>query len=197
MKRLLYRADEILNKYLVNRVKLADSIALNQIEAAIKSGNSSELSEIIKANHIANINSICHRLEKKTVLMLCCEVGSIECLEVLLGSGADPHINTESGNCALVSACMSGNIEIVNYLIKRCLVLNDYMIYRCTEVLPPAMRLNNDALKALYSHVVDINQLFQLACRDGVAIAVQLLLELGADRDAIDNEGHDVLYIAA
>ena len=197
MKRLLYRADEIFSKYLVNRVKPADSIALNQIEVAIKSGNSAELSEIIKTSHITSINSICHRLENKTVLMLCCEVGSIECLEVLLDSGADPHIITESGNCALVSACMSGNIAIVNYLIKRCLVLNDDMIYRCTKVLPPSMRFDNNALKALYSHVVDINQLFQLACRDGVAIAVQLLFEVGADRDAIDNDGHDALYIAA
>ena len=108
MKRLLHRADEILNKYLVNCVKPADFIALNQIEAAIESGDSAKLREIIKASHIANINLlISNRLVKKTLLMLCCDVGNVECLEVLLDSGADPNIITESGNCALVSACMS------------------------------------------------------------------------------------------
>ena len=199
MFRLFDKANEVADSYLFNIFRSDESVALNKIKIAIKSENTAELDQLlklIKKNNIAYVNAIFPQLNDKTILMIACEAGSIQCIKVLLDNNADLN-KAKNGNSTLLSACISDNLELLNYLISRGLATDDYLISSCLERL---FKMNKFKLspitKVLVARVQNITRLLHQACASGYTDLVRFLLDNGADRNAINADGRDALYFA-
>ena len=136
------------------------SLTLNKIKQAIKCGNIDELKLLLmNESNIININARFPQLQNKTILMLACELDHIDCVQVILDSEGD--INREGiyyGDSTLTSACLSGNIELLHYLIDKGLLLNDTLIFECFFSLVKVKRIDKvELIKVLLSHVQNIN----------------------------------------
>ena len=90
---------------------------------------------------------------------------------MLLDNNAGINMCNCCGNNALMSACMSGNLDLLSYLICRGLKLNDTIIFDCFQRLIQSNSLNNVAIiKIILLHIqnVDYNELnisfLHLAC---------------------------------
>ena len=182
------------------------SLALNKIKQAIKCGKIDELKLLlVNERNIIDINARFPLLQNKTIIMLACESGRIDCVQAILDNGGD--INREGiyyGDSTLTSACLSGNIELLHYLIDKGILISDSVIFECFYTLVKVKRLDYvEIIRVLLSHVQDINythnneSLLHLICKAGQADIARILLERGADRNAVNKDGQDALYIAA
>ena len=200
MFRLFDKANEVTDSYLFNIFRSDESVALNKIKIAIKSENTAELDQLLKLNkknNIANINWTFPQLNDKTILMIACEEGSIQCIKVLLDNNADLNIFNCYGNSALLSVCISENLELLNYLISRGIATDDYLISSCFERLIKMNKFKSSLItKALVARVQNITRMLHQACASGYTDLVRFLLDSGADRTAINVDGHDALYFA-
>ena len=109
--------------------------SLNKIEIAIRSENSDDLNRLPTKGYITNINTIFPQLNHRSVLMMTCEAGNLDCVKVLLQNHANVNARTDTGGCALISACLSGNYELFNYLIANGTDLDDSLIFDCYQTL--------------------------------------------------------------
>ena len=181
---------------------------INKIKIAIKSNNSIELNELIKAN-IINLNTRYSQLMNRTILLLACDMCKIECVKVLLDNN---DIKLFDLDRVLASAGLSGNVELFNclldYIIDHGLQLNDSVVLNCFQTLANTNRLDNiEIATRLLSHVKDVNftqhrnlphsSFLYLACGSGNCELVRILLGRGADRSDESHDGKDALYIAA
>jgi ankyrin repeat protein len=106
-----------------------------------------------------------------TATMVVCNAGFLECLKILLAAGASARsASTISGSGLLHIAAMNGRTEIVRYLGSGFCGLEELNFMGQTPLL--------------------------VAAQKGRAGCVAMLLELGADALAVDEDGTGVLALA-
>ena len=203
MIRFLNELKDLLLIYATSIFDSKESLAHKKLEIAIKYSNISYLKKLIKRENIKYINeTLLHKACDKTILMLACEEGNIESVKVLLDNNADP--NALFKGSGLYYACLSGNLDLVKYLISRGIEVDDEIIFNCLFKSTHSKILNNIALvMLLLSHIRDINYvtidgtLLHYVCRAGSSGIVTYLIEHGADRSIVNRLGQDALYIAS
>ena len=134
-----------------------ESLAHKKLEIAIKYSNISYLKKIIKMENIKNIDeALLHKDCDKTILMLACEEGNLESVKVLLDNNADP--NALFKGSGLYYACLSGNLDLIKYMLIRGIEIDDEIIFNCLFKSTHSKILNNrELVTLLLSHVRDIN----------------------------------------
>ena len=147
----------------------------------------------------------------RTILLFACDLGSIECVRVLLDTKNDMKLLFDSDS-VLTGAGLSGNIELftylLDYIVDHGLQLNDSIILNCFQTLANTNRLDNiEITTRLLSHVKDVNftqsrnfthsSFLGLACGVGNCELVRILLERGADRNAEFQDDKGALCVAA
>ena len=174
---------------LPNVILLPDKIlAFDEVKLIIQSGNSELLEEEIKAGRI--YVNMCDNETTQSLLMVACETGFTDCVIALINSGADGNYNysqTINGlqdyKSVLISACLSGNIDMIETIIKMGFVISDDAIlnvFKRSDIV-----LNTPVAAYLLRHVRDVNYKQQqgflyFTCKAGNAMVVQLLFERGA-----------------
>ena len=135
-----------------------------------------------------------------------CEAANLDCVKVLLQNHANVNARTDTGGCALISACLSDNYELFDYLVANGTDLDDSLIFDCYQTLVYVNVRFSDKLeiaKTLLSYVKNINftktnvSLLHLASTAGHVELVNVLLIMGADRTAVNRMGYDAPYFAS
>ena len=179
-------------------------LTFDEIVLVIQSNNSKKLNDLIKERRIVDINM--RDLERgKSLLMATCQIGSISCAKVLIDNNAD--INDRVGeNTALKCACLSGNVQMLQFVIEHGFVINDSVLAKLFEV--ETVVKHTKIAAELLMHVVDVNyqgprgtyeegSLLLYACRYGNITIVKMLLEREADRGLISSVYGSSLEVAA
>ena len=203
MIRFLNELKDLLLIYATSIFDSKASLTHKKLEIAIKYSNISYLKKLVQTENIKNIDeALLHKNSDKTILMLACEEGNIASVKVLLDNNADP--NALFKGSGLYYACLSGNMDLIKYMISRVIDIDDEIIFNCLFKSTHSKILNNMALvMLLLSHVRDINYvtndgtLLRYACKAGLSGIVTYLMEYGADRSAVNWLGMDALYIAS
>ena len=132
---------------------------------------------------------------------------SIDCVKVLLDSGADTSCKLVACYTSVLEcACHSSSVELVKILIERGTTFDDQAIYRSFSHIYP-IRGNGDKRDQistiLLPYISDVNYegyigrtFLILVCGKGNIDAARSLLERGDDRDAVDEYGNDAVYYA-
>ena len=179
-------------------------LTFDEIVLVIQSNHSKKLNDLIKERRIVDINM--RDLEcGKSLLMATCQIGSISCAKVLIDNNAD--INDRVGeNTALKCACLSGNIQMLQFAIDHGFLINDSVLTKLFEI--EAIVRHTKIAAELLIHVVDVNYqgprgtyeegcLLLYACRYGNITIVKMLLEREADRGLISSVYGSSLEVAA
>ena len=177
-----------------------ESATLRKIGLAINSSNSKELKNLLNFGYIDNIDAKYKQFKNKTILLSTCKAGSIECVKVLIDNGAD---NNQNKNAVIEEACLSGNIELVNYFIGRFSPFDDEIKSIFCQCLLFVKRFGNyiEMAKLLITHAKGSNTTVQglcllIASRAGLTDIVLSLLRQGVDRNS-QKHGLDALYFAS
>jgi ankyrin repeat protein len=126
----------------------------------------------------------------RTPLHIASYIGSVPCVEALLGHGASVHIKDNYGNTSLGFACAQGNQNVVELLIDKGADIKEE---EPTFLLHRACQSGNKELvqylldKGLDVNVKDKNGRTALFSAIGNYAVVLLLLERGADQDSDKN----------
>ena len=160
-------------------------MTFDEVAAIIGSGNIEKLKEIIETGRLNDIN-ISNGMHGVSLLMIACEIGSIECARVLLDRNADINFSTYSGS-VLKSACISGNLDVLTFIIENGVTINDNIILDLFA--SDAIVCNTEIATILLGHVQNVNggashnytthNLLHYACKAGNLHIVQILLERG------------------
>ena len=193
-------------------------LSFDEIKAVIEKDDSTKLKEVINEGLLPDINmkGECliypHKEHRRkysaTLLGLALIRGSIECVKVLLDSGADTSCKLVACYTSVLEcACHSSSVELVKLLIERGITFDDQAIYRSFSHINP-IRGNDDKRDQistiLLPYINDVNYegyigrtFLILVCGKGNIDLARALLERGTYRDAIDEYGNDALYYAA
>ena len=179
-------------------------LTFDEVVSVIQSDNSTLLNELIHEKRIVDINT--RDLERtKSLLMTTCQIGSISCAKVLIDNYAD--INDRVGeNTALKCACLSGNVQMLPFVIEHGCLINDSVLTKLFEV--ETVVKHTKLATELILHVMDVNyqgphgtyeegSLLLYACWYGNIAIVRMLLERGADRGLISSVYGSSLEVAA
>ena len=170
-------------------------ITFDEVAAIIQSGNSEKLKELIESGRITDINM--NNDDNESLLMIACKSGFIECAIVLI----DNHANINYQNCdhntpgdisfgvfsdsVLISACLSGNVNMLRVIVERGVTFNDGII--CDLFKSDEIVCNNEIATALVGYIQNVNwkggiksSFLSLACRAGNVTIARLLIERGA-----------------
>ena len=178
-------------------------MTFDEVAAIIKIGDSKKLKDVIQSGRVSNMNMRCGA-SSQSLLIVACRSGFIDCAGVLLDHNADINYRTDS-ELLLRSACLSGNIDMLSFVIVRGVTINDSLIlglFRVVEIVR-----NTEIATVLVGYIQNIswqesrdiwqernaNFLYQ-ACKAGNVAIVRLLLERGA---WYFHQYHDPLYIAS
>ena len=112
----------------------------------------------------------------RDALYIAANEGHVEVVKVLLDCGVDMPIPADRLDAAFRAACLHGRLDVVAFLIER-----GAAVYDSNSEFPLASP----------------NSLMQQASFRGHTGLVRLLLEHGADRNALNSNHHDALYVAA
>ena len=187
-----------------NIVEMTKKLTFDEVISIIQSDNSTQLNELIRERGIVDINM--RDLERtKSLLMATCQIGSISCAKVLIDNNADINDRVDE-NTALKCACLSGNVQMLQFVIEHGFVINDCVLTKLFEI--ESILVNTDIATELILHVVDVNyqgprgtyeegSLLLYACRYGNITIVRMLLERGADRSLISSVYGSSLEVAA
>ena len=171
----------------------AKKMTFNEVMSVIKNDNSTQLNELIKEGRITDIN-MRDIPRMKSLLMATCKIGSLSCAKVLIDNSAD--INDRVGeNNALNFACLSSNVQMLQFVIEHGFVINDRVLLNLFNV--ETIVRNTKIAAELLTHVGDINyqgpgmayercSLLIYACRYGNTTIARMRLERGADVGLID-----------
>ena len=125
-------------------------------------------------------------------------------LQLTIDHGADVNATNEKNQTVLMLACVVGNIDAINALLKAgsnpgitdsdgCTWLHHAVYVKCNE----------EVLQAIISHGTNINAknkwnqtALVLAYHNGYINAIRMLLEAGADSKLTDAEGNTLLHHA-
>ena len=127
--------------------------------------------DVLEAILIPGVNVNAINKNNRTALMLACEKGNKDAINVLLNSGSDSNIADADGDTCL------------HYAVR-----NDC----CIEVLQVIISHSADVNAANISNVTAL----MIACQKGNVDAINALLNAGADTNIADADGYTCLYKA-
>ena len=166
----------------INKSKGIKFMAFDEIAAIIQSRDSEKLKEVIREGRIDDINMVGGN-NYTSLLMIACRGGFIECAKVLLDHNANINYQTKKAS-VLKSACMSGNVDMLRFLIERNIKITDRITLTCFD---SASILGNTEITAiLIEYINDVNweegrgSFLHKACNPGYIAIVLMLLERGA-----------------
>ncbi len=136
-----------------------------------------------------------HGPRPRPALPIAANKGHIDTVKLLLESGADVNIKSQSGDTALILATDKGYIEIIRILLEHGANPNARGNYDRTALMKAGYRGWTDIARLLLENGADVDA----RCEAGTALAdaanhghidiVRLLLDKGADINARDNNG--------
>ena len=164
-------------------------LTFDEVSAIIQSGDSDKLREMIESERVSHIDMRpIYGTSGPSLLMVACQSGFIECARVLLDHNVDVNYiyvqNQSNGGTALKSACMSGNANMVRFIVDRGFTITDLIIsglIRDTKIA-----CNSEIATTLVGYIQDVNftsgpcSILYCACSGGNVNAVKMLLERGA-----------------
>lgn len=177
----------------INKSKGIKFMAFDEIAAIIQSRDSEKLKEVIREGRVDDISMVGGN-NYTSLLMIACRCGFIECAKVLLDHNANINYQTKKAS-VLKSACMSGNVDMLRFLIERNIKITDRIRLTCFD---SASILGNTEITAiLIEYINDVNweegrgSFLHKACCAGYVAIVLMLLERGAlltvgDWDALE-----------
>ena len=121
------------------------------------------------------------------------EKGSSELCEILLKRGAKVNAIDKYGQQPLHLACENGDAE------TGCLLLSHGADVRAIDHAgdTPLLLMSQHTMPSQNEVDTQGNHALHIACRDGTSTAVQLLVDLGADTNAMNKLGQTPLHTAA
>ncbi len=139
-----------------------------------------------------------------TALARCASLDRVDCLDYLLGQGADPEIEDKLGNTALSYGSQAGNTECVKRLVEAGARVDHTNNLGYTPLMiaagygcPRAIELLVEAGAHIDAQDRDGNSALDWAAFHGYDSAVDALLKAGADVNGRDRAGHTALTEAA
>ena len=149
-------------------LKIADAGANTCLHYAVKNNCCTEVLQAI-ISHGVVVNAICK--DNRTALMIACEEGNKDVINVLLTAGADPNIADADGETCL-----------------HCAVLYDL----CTDVLQAIISLVGDVNATNKRNETAL----MIACQNRNNNGINVLLNGGADPNLADRNGDTCLHYA-
>jgi hypothetical protein len=143
---------------------------------------------------------------RDTPLILASEMGSTECVKILLEAGADPNHIGGGFICwtALHYATLGGYVDIVTILLKHGASLDIRDKYGETALQMSAFEGNVDIMTILLKHGASLDiqdkdgwTALHVSASSGYVDVVTLLLEHGASLDIQDDDGETALLVSA
>ena len=151
----------------------------DEVAAIIRSGDSEKLKKIIEAGRVNNINMRSSCYTGFSLLMVACESGFLECARVLLDHNAVIRANS---TIVLKSACLSGNADLVRFIIERGHTMNDSIVSYLFG--SPEIVANTEVAATLVGYIQDVNAergaFLRQVCRVGNLMIARILLLRGA-----------------
>ena len=154
-------------------------------------------------NHGADINATSNK--NVTSLMLACEKGNMDAINVLLNAGADPNIADAEGDACLQYAARNDCCtEIVQAIISRCVDINATNKNNITALMMVCEKINKNAINVLLNAGADPNItdadgdicLHSAARNNCCTEVLQAILSHGGDVNATGKEKRTALMIA-
>ena len=184
----------------------SDLITSEELDSIIHADDYKRLKENIENGKIKDVNMIVTESSHRSLLMMACEIGSIECVKILFANKADVNYTDYDDWSAVTSAAESGNVDIVKLVLSRD-ELNIDLVYDALHAPlcsgSANFRLSTEIAMLLISRLPDVNRrvrgscvLLNHAASGGYLDIVRLLLESGADPNVTDNVEYDALYDA-
>ena len=180
------------------------SVSFDEVTKIIMRGDSKKLKEIIEAGRVSDVNMLGGLHNRTSLLMVACNIGTIECVRVLLDYDADINYVCKQYvdsafkylvHNALTCACLRGNLDLVRFIIERGVVINDGVLsdlFCWKEIV-----LNTTIASVLVEYIQDVNAkggtFLNQACSLGNVDIARVLLERGA----LSGLGHDEALDAA
>ena len=135
-------------------------MTFDEVSAIIKSGDSEKLQELIDAGSVRNTTAMRNReAYGHSLLLMACQSGFIEYARVLLDHHADinyTYIDYETPTVfALQSACLSGNIDMVRFIISRGFEVSDRVVFRL--IRNRKIMSNTEIACSLVGYMQDVN----------------------------------------
>ena len=160
----------------------------DEVESILERGDSNQLRTLLETGQFNDINKP-KSLHGPTLLMIACKTGSIDCVKILLEYKADIRYRNYFDS-VLSSACSSGNVNVVRFVIASGFEINDEIINNVFR--SKILMKNTPIISVLIEYICDINNKFKetfisLASRADNADVVRLLLERGANPNIMYN----------
>ena len=148
--------------------EIVDDGGFTSLHKACHAGNSKETIQAL-IDHGVDENAANKRA--RTALMIACELGNVNAINVLLNAGAKPDIVDDDGNTILHAACSSDNSK---------------------ETIQALIDLGADVNATnKWAHTI-----LMYDCELGNENAINVLLNAGAKPDIVDDEGYTSLHWA-
>ena len=170
-------------------------MTFDEVAAIMQSGNSEKLKEVIESGRVSDVDMKNEHLHSLLMVAYRIRYNSIGCVKVLLDHNADINYTYQT-HSVLRSACLSGNLDMLNLIIERGVIINDNIISYLFE----SEELVRDTAIAtvLVTNIRDVNFrridsrdfLHYAACKAGNATITRMLLESGA-RYVLGNSGFE------
>ncbi|XP_076178137.1 ankyrin repeat domain-containing protein 16 [Ptiloglossa arizonensis] len=155
----------------------------------------------------AAVNAL-KRADWTPLMLACTKTGTeaYECIVALLKAGADPFLRNKDGWTSLHMVCRSGDRNVFDLLLKRCISRIDDRSNNGRSAMHIAAFHGHkgiiERLAAVYPSLVDArdssgNTPLHEAIKGGHLAEVEQIIELGADTRATDNVGQTILHVAA
>ncbi|CAH1783225.1 unnamed protein product [Owenia fusiformis] len=103
---------------LLGAIDYENAIPCSPLMFACDGGEEKIVEMLIERGAEVNMISSIQHGPAVTALMNACHAESIPCMELLIKAGADPKITDSNGDTLLIKAACTGNIDIVNYVMK-------------------------------------------------------------------------------
>ncbi|XP_067653124.1 ankyrin-3-like [Haliotis asinina] len=163
-------------------LSVTDENGDNILHCSCRGGNVEIVNYILKRNTL-DVNSKGH--EEKTPVMLAASHGKSEVFDILMKKGADLSVTDENGDNILHCACGGGNVEIVNYILKRnTLDVNSKGHEEKTPVMLAASHGKSEVFDILMKKGADLSvtdenddNILHSACRGGNVKIVNYILK--------------------
>ncbi|KAG8184723.1 hypothetical protein JTE90_019327 [Oedothorax gibbosus] len=185
----------------------SEKYRMTSIHYCAKEGNADILHEILNQIDPTMLQGACNRIALNgwTPLLYACQTGHPEVVKLLLQNSARVDVFDENGKAALHLAAEFGHGEVVDILLKHKAFANARNKKGMTPLHLAAKNGYTEIVQKLvsqYGATLDALTLtkrtpLHLAAENGKLDVCQILLEMRADANAIDNTGQTPLLLAA
>lgn len=187
-------------------VDARDSSGLRPLDYACESSQAAIVEALLAAG--ADPNTAVAKPQPQpgvTPLVLSAQLGHASCVRALLKAGADANLTTgRAGSTALFMAAHNGHLECVEALIQEGAADVNAPTDGLTALTAAAASSHTDAVRALVAAGASLQHdrkpwmALCMSALEGNLEVLQLLLQAGADVDAVDEEqGWTAAHIAA